>query len=653
MHNLDPQVEKANKPHSGKSSLAAMFRKNIWGWVTLIVVTVVCVVIVQVFKKPGQMSVIESQAMDMTAMVPPEGAVPVALATVEREETSADVVYTGTVQAFSDEDIYPRVTGRVVSMPVYPGNRVRKGQLLVQLDPSDSEYSAKRQEAQNAEDAAMHNAGIAKSEFAQKKYQLEAAKEAVAGARKAVEEAEANLSYWKPEVERQSALLKAQVVSLDEYQKEAAELKTAQAKVDQAQAKLRESTNTKLAAQADLDTMIHHIGHQFSAAQQAKAALRNAQITENYTRIVAQDDGVVTKRLISPGVVVSPGMLLLKVAHIKQIRVQAEVATEDAENIHLGDRVFIKSSEAAKNEIAASITSIFPAADASSRTFTVESLIDNSSTTADGNAKQVGTVGQYKFLPGQYVIMRIVTSKKYGLTVPTSAIVWREGKAQVWKVMAAATKNGAQQYTCTMHPEVIADKPGNCPKCNMPLVPKKLGGKQTANLVDVETGVSNSDKTEIISGLNQGDTVVYAGQASLQPGMSVVGTEWGKSGPTKLPLASDLGSNRLDASNNWTHEEMADDVMLKVSLAPAKGGNNSVAVTASKHLGGGISGAGVSIKTSMPAMNMPGPNVSGTTNASGEVQMKTDLMSGLWRLDLTLSAPGKADITKNLDVEVP
>lgn len=652
MHNLDPQAEKIYKPHSGTSSLGAMFRKNIWGWVTLIAVTVVCVVIVQVFKKPGQMSVIESQAMDMTAMVPPEGAVPVALATAEREETSADVVYTGTVQAFSDEDIYPRVTGRVVSMPVYPGNRVRKGQLLVQLDPSDSEYSAKRQEAQNAEDAAMHNAGIAKSEFAQKKYQLEAAKDAVAGARKAVEEAEANLSYWKPEVERQSALLKAQVVSLDEYQKEAAELKTAQAKVDQAQAKLREATNTKLAAQADLETMIHHIGHQFSAAQQAKAALRNAQVIENYTRIVAQDDGVVTKRLISPGVVVSPGMLLLKVAHIDQIRVQAEVATEDAENIHLGDRVFIKSSEAGKNEIAASITSIFPAADASSRTFTVESLLDNSSTPA-GNAKQVGTVGQYKFLPGQYVIMRIVTSKKYGLTVPTSAIVWREGKTQVWKVMAAATKNGAQQYTCTMHPEVISDKPGNCPKCNMPLVPKKLGGKQTANLVDVETGVSNSDKTEIKSGINEGDTVIYAGQASLQPGMSVVGAEWGKTGPIKVPLASDLGGNRLDASNNWIYEEMADDVMLKVSLAPAKGGTNSVAVTAGKHSGRGMSGARVSIKTSMPGMNMPGPNVSGTTNASGEVQMKTDLMSGLWRLDLTLSAPGKADITKTLDVEVP
>jgi|GEM_PF-4344130 len=33
----------------------------------------------------------------------------------------------------------------------------------------------------------------------------------------------------------------------------------------------------------------------------------------------------------------------------------------------------------------------------------------------------------------------------------------------------------AQQYTCPMHPEVLKDAPGKCPKCGMKLVEKTSG----------------------------------------------------------------------------------------------------------------------------------------------------------------------------------
>jgi len=29
-----------------------------------------------------------------------------------------------------------------------------------------------------------------------------------------------------------------------------------------------------------------------------------------------------------------------------------------------------------------------------------------------------------------------------------------------------------KKYTCPMHPEVLSDQPGNCPKCGMKLVEK-------------------------------------------------------------------------------------------------------------------------------------------------------------------------------------
>ncbi len=33
--------------------------------------------------------------------------------------------------------------------------------------------------------------------------------------------------------------------------------------------------------------------------------------------------------------------------------------------------------------------------------------------------------------------------------------------------------SAGKKYTCSMHPEVIADAPGKCPKCDMKLIEKK------------------------------------------------------------------------------------------------------------------------------------------------------------------------------------
>ncbi len=40
------------------------------------------------------------------------------------------------------------------------------------------------------------------------------------------------------------------------------------------------------------------------------------------------------------------------------------------------------------------------------------------------------------------------------------------------KSVSKAGSPQTMQYTCSMHPEVVKDVPGNCPKCGMKLIVK-------------------------------------------------------------------------------------------------------------------------------------------------------------------------------------
>jgi hypothetical protein len=66
---------------------------------------------------------------------------------------------------------------------------------------------------------------------------------------------------------------------------------------------------------------------------------------------------------------------------------------------------------------------------------------------------------------------------------------------KVEKTMSQKQRKSAvkvDKYTCTMHPEVISDKPGKCPKCKMDLV--KMVPKKTMEMkLDVYTCPMHSD----------------------------------------------------------------------------------------------------------------------------------------------------------------
>jgi len=62
----------------------------------------------------------------------------------------------------------------------------------------------------------------------------------------------------------------------------------------------------------------------------------------------------------------------------------------------------------------------------------------------------------------------------------TSVFAMSNNAATADTVKTKKVKPVKVQYTCIMHPEVLSDKPGKCPKCGMTLV-KRTNIKKKAN----------------------------------------------------------------------------------------------------------------------------------------------------------------------------
>jgi multidrug efflux pump subunit AcrA (membrane-fusion protein) len=141
-----------------------------------------------------------------------------------------------------------------------------------------------------------------------------------------------------------------------------------------------------------------------------------------------------------------------------------------------------------------------------------------------------------ELVPGAYVTMEISLARpRQALNVPLGALQTdAEGKPYVWLLWQGGER-GPLLYTCVMHPEVVAERPGKCPKCGMELVAKTREGREIAHRQPVEVGDTEGTRVEIRSGLSPEHQVIVAGFQSLVEGMPVRAVPWGPEGPLEVP----------------------------------------------------------------------------------------------------------------------
>lgn len=235
-------------------------------------------------------------------------------------ETTDDAAIEGHVIQVS-----PKVSAHVKTVHFDDNYQVRKGDLLIELDPRDFEVSLA---------SAIANLASAQSRRTEAEAQQNVAQASLGQAKADLISAQATADNAKADLDRNQRLFQTHVIDRREYDASAAQAKSAVANVESATKKVASQEAQIQLASAQYITAA-------SGEKQAEAQLRQAQLQLSYTKIFAPFDGRITKKSVEPGNYVQPGQTLFslvppdvwvvanfKETQLKQIKVGQPVSVQ-------------------------------------------------------------------------------------------------------------------------------------------------------------------------------------------------------------------------------------------------------------------------------------------------------------------------------------
>ncbi|KAF6680133.1 HlyD family secretion protein [Pantoea sp. EKM21T] len=238
-----------------------------------------------------------------------------------------------TDDAFTEGDavtIAPKASGYVVKLLVKDNQRVKKGDLLVEIDPSDNR--AQREQANAQLGLAVAQLHQAQAQLALSKVQYPAQRDqALADQAKA----EANLLNAQADYRRQRGV-DPRATSQRNIDSASAQLRSAQAQLQSAKAQVEVASQVALQIRQQ-ETNVEARQQQ---VEQAKAQLSTADLNLSYTQVRAPYDGFVTKRNVQLGTLVQAGSSLFSLVS-PDIWVTANFKESQLQRMNPGDKVEI------------------------------------------------------------------------------------------------------------------------------------------------------------------------------------------------------------------------------------------------------------------------------------------------------------------------
>lgn len=228
------------------------------------------------------------------------------------------------------------------------------------------------------------------------------------------------------------------------------------------------------------------------AYEQAKALLEINQAQLKHQTITAPIGGVVTRRTVQVGQLVSPGMPVFSLVDTDSYVLPIQVPEKELSRLSVGQEARVRVDTTEGQEYTAKVRRINPSVDPLSGT--VKVVLDF---TAEDKAK---------LRDAAFARVRLVMeTHKNALVVPKDAVI----------------EENARMYLMTVLPESQANVPGQPAAAAPAPTAKPEEAAYVAQRVEVKTGLEDSNSIEILSGVDDNTQVVVLGQHTLKQNSNV------------------------------------------------------------------------------------------------------------------------------------
>jgi membrane fusion protein, multidrug efflux system len=206
-------------------------------------------------------------------------------------------------------EVAPKIAGKIDAVSVKDNQLVKKGDLLVQVDPRD--YDAQLDQKQAALESVKAEAASAQAAVDQQIANVRSLQATLDQDRADEQASQAQEDQTSDDLRREQDLYKTHVVSIQDLIHSQVANRSAQANLESAKKKVAAGEAQVTEGQAQVRTYQALVDYVLAQEKQNGASVESAKLNDSYTKVFASETGRVTHKSVEPGDYVQVGQALM------------------------------------------------------------------------------------------------------------------------------------------------------------------------------------------------------------------------------------------------------------------------------------------------------------------------------------------------------